>query len=218
MAEKKRRGTRSKNQFSKSAKVDEVTMIRLVYNFCQGVSVNATAKSNELTAKTVRGVYIALRSRLLHPDFNRWHGSEARFVNLPNPADEFAWRTLFLDKLATCAANTTCARNYRLGNRKARQCRACPLADAGSDRQRHNAYTVIDHVRDFYKRLGIRGEKDIAPTLLFRERLIHTTTVGTVQSNSRKLTNGMFDPNEREFLSGGTLLDMLLSNLADDPL
>ncbi|GEM_PF-5743325 len=54
--------------------------------------------------------------------------------------------------------------------------------------------------------------------VLFRERLIHTTVIGTVQNHSKTLPSGLFDPNERSFLCGGTLLDALLMDLANVPL
>ncbi len=48
--------------------------------------------------------------------------------NLPARESQQFLRAGNFDLLARCAGNETCARNYRLGNRKARQCRACPLA------------------------------------------------------------------------------------------
>ncbi|GEC17507.1 hypothetical protein NWI01_33990 [Nitrobacter winogradskyi] len=49
------------------------------------------------------------------------------------------------------------------------------------------------YVHEFYERLGIRGDKSITLTLLFRERLIHTTVVATAQNHSRMLPSGLFD-------------------------
>lgn len=206
------------NQFVRNARFDEPTLMRLAYCFCQGIGLEVAARSSGLSRKTIRGIYIDLRKRLLKPAFNRWHGTNRRFLKLPGPAYEVLVRAVYFDTLARCAGNETCARNFRLGNRKRRQCRACPLADTASDERRAEAYTVIDTVHDFYERLGIRGEKDVSPVLLFRERLIHTTVVATVQNHSRTLANGFFDPTDRGFLSGGTLLDVLLTDLADDPL
>lgn len=206
------------NQFKAGAKFDEPTLMRLVYCFCQGISTEIAARSTNLSVKTVRGYYIALRKRLLKPAFNRWHGLNRMLLKLPGPEYEVMLRAGYVTVLANCAGNETCARNYRLGNRKSRQCRNCPLADAFSDERRAEAYTVIDTVHEFYERIGIRGEKDIPPALLFRERLIHTTCIATVLNNSRRLPNGFFDPNEREFLCGGTLLDTLLTDLAAEPI
>ncbi|BBK29660.1 hypothetical protein EDC65_0055 [Stella humosa] len=206
------------NQFRAGAKFDEMTLMRLVYCFCQGLGVQLAARSTGLTAKTVRGVYIALRKRLLKPAFNRWHGTNRAVIRTPMPEFEPLLRAVYFDRLGRCAGNETCARNYRLGNRKRRECRSCPLVDALPPEGRAEAYVVIDAVHAFYEAIGIRGEKDIGPIMLFRERLIHRTVVGTVQNHSRKRENGLFDPNEREFLSGGTLLDLLLRDLAEDPL
>lgn len=199
------------NRLRPRAKYDEPTYIRLVYCFCNGVPVAIAARSTGLSAKTVRGLYIELRKRLLDPAFNRWHGTNRRLVNLPAREWEEFLRAGYFDLLARCAGNETCARNYRLGNRKTRQCRACPLAGVWTDERRAEAYTVIDTVHRFYETLGIRGEKDITPVILFRERLIHTTVVATAQNRSHALSNGFFDPNERSFLCGGSLFDMLLS-------
>lgn len=206
------------NQFRGRAKFDEATLMRLVYCFCQGVPLKITARSTGLSVKTVRILYLELRKRLLKPAFNRWHGTSNRFLKLPGPEYEAAVRVLYFDTLARCANNESCARNYRLGNRKRRQCRNCPLEEVASEERRADAYTVIDTVHTFYERLGIRGEKGVEATVLFRERLIHTTVVATIQNHSRTLPNGFFDPNEREFLSGGALLDTMLSDLAEEPL
>lgn len=206
------------NQFRARAKFDEPTLMRLVYCFCQGVPLKIAARSTALSVKTVRGLYLDLRKRLLKPAFNRWHGTANRFLKLPGPEYEAALRVAYFDMLARCAGNETCARNYRLGNRKSRQCRNCPLAEVVSDERRTDAYTVIDTVHEFYERLGLRGEKGVPSTLLFRERLIHTAVVATVQNHSRTLPNGFFDPNERAFMSGGTLLDILLMAIAEEPL
>lgn len=71
---------------------------------------------------------------------------------------------------------------------------------------------MIDTVHRFYETLGIRGEKDIPPVILFRERLIHTTVVAAVQHHSGKLANGLLDPNDGGFLDVGKLYLLLLPN------
>jgi hypothetical protein len=166
----------------------------------------------------VRSLYLTLRARLLKPAFNRWHGLNRMLTSVPTPAHEAIIRIEYLETIAACGMNEVCRRNFRLGNGKARQCRACPLAQVYSDERRAEAYAVIDAVHMFYEQLGIRGEKDRLPVLLFRERLIHRTVIGTVQAHSRKRANGFFDPEDRSFLSGGTLLDALLTDMANEPL
>ena len=193
-------------------------MIRLAYCFCQGISTAVAARNTGLSVKTVRGLYLDLRARLLKPAFNRWHGTNRMLTSVTEPEHERIIRVEYFETLAACGMNETCRRNFRLGNRKVRQCRACPLGKTYSDERRAEAYTVIDAVHDFYERIGIRGEKDRLAALLFRERLIHATAIGTVQAHSRKRANGFFDPAERSFLGGGTLLDALLTDLANDPL
>lgn len=130
---------------------------------------------------------------------------------MPGPEYEVMLRAWYFDYMARCALNETCAGNYRLGNRKAQVCHACSLKEVFSDERRAETYTVIDTVHEFYERLGIRGGgKDIAPMLLFRERLIHTIVVATVQNHSRKLANDLFDPAQKSLLGGGTLLTTIL--------
>jgi hypothetical protein len=206
------------NRYKPSAKFDEATLAQLVYCFCQGIGIGVAARSTGLSMKTVRGVYLALRKRLLKPAFNRWHGAYRRFLSLPHPEQEDALRAVYLATLAECAGDRHCARNWRLGNRERRECRECPLARFSSQERRAEAYTIIDTVHDFYERLGIRGEKGEEPLTLFRERLIHTTTVATLQNHSRKLPSGFFDPEERLFLCGGSLLAALLADLEAEPL
>lgn len=196
------------------ARAADATFIRLVYCFCQGISIAVAARNTGLSHKTVRKHYLALRALLLRPAFNRWHGTSIRLLKLQEPEWELMVRLTFFGRLAECAQDAHCARNYRLGNRKARQCRACPLKGRFSPERIAEAYLMIDTVHAFYETLGIRGEKDMNPVLLFRERLVHTTVVGTVQNNSRKLANGFFDPTDTGFLSGGRLMDALLSDLA----
>jgi hypothetical protein len=206
------------NRYRVGAKFDELTFTRLVYCFCQGIGTGLAARSTGLSVKTVRSLYIALRQRLLKPAFNRWHGTNRKFIALSDPTHERALHTGYFEALAQCAGHRTCVRNWRLGNRKCRQCRQCPLGPLFSVARRAEAYTVIDTVHDFYERLSIRGEKGADFVTLFRERLIHTTTIATVHNRSRMLESGFFDPDERSFLCGGTLLDALLIDLAAEPL
>lgn len=198
-----------RNRLRPGAKYDEAAFVRMAYCFCNGVPVAIAARSVGLSQKTVRGVYLDLRARLLDPAFNRWHGTNRRFPNLPGPEYEVMLRAGYFDRLARCALDETCARNWRLGNRKRRQCRSCPLAETFSDERRAEAYTVIDAVHLFYEQLGIRGETAASPVLLFRERLIHTTVIATVQNQSRKLPTGLLDMNDKSFLSVSSLLKVL---------
>lgn len=213
-----RRVAEGDNQFKPGAKFDETTLIRLAYCFCQGIGTKVAARNTGLSVKTVRGLYLDFRARLLKPAFNRWHGTNRMLTSIAEPEHERIIRVEYFETLAACGMNETCRRNFHLGNRKARQCRACPLARVYSDDRRAEAYTVIDAVHDFYEHIGIRGEKDRLAVLLFRERLIHATAIGTVQTHSRKRANGFFDPEDRSFLSGGTLLDVLLTDLTQDKL
>ncbi len=123
--------------------------MRLVYCFCQGIGIAIAARSTGLSTKTVRSVYLALRQRLLKPAFDRWHGTNRMMLRLLGPEYEVMVRAGYFDLLARCAGNENCARNFRLGNRKERRCRRCPLAAVWQDDLLAEVYTVIDTVHLF---------------------------------------------------------------------
>jgi hypothetical protein len=210
--------SKPKNQFKRAAKFDESRLIRLVYCFCQGISGKITARNTGLSLKSVRRHFLDLRKRLLKPAFNRWHGTNRKLLSVALPEVEDTIRRSYFAFFAACAGHETCARNFRLGNRKKRQCRTCPLGAVYSDERRAEAYTVIDTIHEFYETLGIRGAVAENKLQDFQERLVHTTAIATVRNHSRKLPNGFFDPAEKSFLSGGALMDALLNDLANDPL
>ncbi len=207
------------NQFRHAAKMDETTLIRLVFCFCNGIPVRAAAASVNVSAKTVRGIYIDLRRRLTKQKFNRWHAAYRRLLNLPSVEREGLVRAAFIDTLVECGLNEACYRNYQLGNRKSRLCRACPLPKRfSSSEQVREALDVIDAVHALYNMLGIRGETDIDPLVLFRLRLIHTTTIATARKASCLRPNELAKPVDRTPLSVATLLDVMLAALAMHPL
>lgn len=207
------------NQFSRSAKIDESQIIRLVYYFCNGLPVAAAARGAAVTVKTAREHYIALRGRLTDPKFGRWHGAHVQATNLDPEIMAELVKPAFFDVLAQCHANEKCAQNYRLGYRKQRLCRVCPLDGKFTSGERlAEALMLIDTVRAFYETLGIRGEKARDPVSLFRERMIHTVTIATALANSKTRGDGLKNPVQKDFLSLGTLLDMLLEDLAARPL
>lgn len=200
-----------RNPVRKYAKLSEGATIRLIYSFCAGVSIEAAAKSQGISAKTVRGHYIALRGLLTQPAFNRWHGLKRTLLDVADPEIEALIKASFLDVLAECYFNAACHRNYHLGNRKVRQCRACPIpAKFARGESAEAARALVDEVSAFYARLGIRGEKKSDPLRLFRERLIHTATVTTACARSRRLANGLPDPSDTHDLAIGNLIDRLL--------
>lgn len=207
------------NQFRHASKIDDTTLIRLVFCFCNGIPVRAAAASVSVSAKTVRGIFIDLRRRLTKPKFNRWHGAYQRLLKLPSVEMEVLVRVAFIDTLAECGLNETCYRNYQLGNRKSRLCRACPLPKRlPSAEQIREALDVIDTVHAFYAMLGIRGETDTDSLVLFRLRLIHTTTIATARKASHIQPNELANPQDRTPRSVAMLLDMLFTELAEQPL
>lgn len=210
------------NQFRRAAKIDETVLLRLAFCFCQGISVAAAARSVGLSAKSVRSLYLDFRQRLTKPKFNRWHAAYQRLPGAVSLDQEVLVRVAFIDVLADCYLNTTCHRNFSLGNRKTRLCRACllPKRFASPDRV-DEALAVIDSVHAFYGTLGIKGESSRDPVSLFRLRLIHTATIATARTESGPLhigaTPGEMDPSNAPFRSVWRLLDILLTDLADQP-
>ena len=207
--------TAPRNRLRKTAKLSEAQSVQLAYGFCAGISVKAIAGSSGVSVKTARAEYIALRALLLRPAFNRWHGLKRALVSVADPETEALIKTSFLDELAACHLNTTCYRNYRLGNRKTRQCRRCPLAGKfSSSAGTEAAIGVADEVTGFYARLGMRGESKADPLRLFRERLAHTTAVTWALAHSKRLPTGLPSPvDEGEFSVG-----QLLVRLLDEPM
>ncbi|MFC3229153.1 hypothetical protein ACFOGJ_18045 [Marinibaculum pumilum] len=205
-----------RNTFRRHAKLSEEETIRLIYCFAAGISVAAAASSSGHSAKTVRGYYISLRSLLVLPAFNRWHGLKSTLVKVVDPQTEAIMKASFLDVLADCYFNRACYRNYTLGNRKTRLCRSCPMPARFKTRaSADDAVAMIDEVHALYRRLGIYGEKQADALALFRERLIHTSTVAAVRAASRSLPNGLPDPSDNGEHSIGTLIDRLLTAVLD---
>eukprot|EP00752_Nemacystus_decipiens_P000231 g231.t1 len=204
--------TPPRNRLRKAAKLSEAQSVQLAYGFCAGISVKAIAASSGVTTKTARAEYIALRPLLLRPAFNKWHGLKRALLTVSDSETEALIKASFIDELAACHLNTTCYRNFRLGNRKARQCRTCPLEGKFAARESTAAAIgVADEVTRFYARLGIRGESKADPLRLFRQRLAHTTAVTWALAHSKRLPTGLPSPVDDGEYSVGQLLDRLLS-------
>ena len=188
--------------------------MRLAFNFAQGVSLTDTATVSGLTRKSVRDMFGEFRETLLRPDFNRWHGTNRMMTTINQTEHEALIRATFFDVLAGCHGNTTCYRNFRLGNRKSRLCRKCPLPGKFSDPENlANALATIDAVHEFYEHLRWRGEKAKDTVRLFRLRFIHTVTVATARANSRFLPNGVASPMDDGFLSTATLAQQIMASI-----
>jgi len=212
-------GYKGQSQFSRAAKIDDSVIIQLAYAFGQGFPLPQAMALTGLSRKTIRHYYQAMRARLMQPKFNRWHGVLALLPTITDPQTTLLVKSTFFDLMAECYASHKCFENYQSGKRKTRQCRACPLNGKFKNALTlAEAYTVIDEVRGFYKNIGIRREADHDPVSLFRMRLMHTSTVIIVQQNSKRLENGLLDPQDQTFLSLGMLLDIMLEDLADNPL
>ena len=202
--------------FRRHPKIDDAALIRLAYAFGQGIGIEAAAKANGLSRKTVRSLYLDLRSRLAKPAFRRWHSLRRALVRRVNSDVDLLMRAAFIDVLADCHANGTCYRVFRRGNRKDRLCRACPIPScfptAGAAAE---AVAMVDTVRSFYGRLGIREPGSETP-VVFRLRLIHSSVIASVRESTRRLPNGLLDPSDQDYLALGQLLLLLMDDLAAD--
>jgi len=206
-----RAAERARAPLRKHGKVTLQQAIRLAFNFAQGIPLDDTARAVGLTRKSVRDEFVQLRELLVRPQFNRWHQTNRALVMIADPEQEALVRATFFDVIGECFLNDTCYRNFRLGNRKARLCRACPVP--GKFREERDiaaAVAAVDAVRVFYEQLGWRGERDEDPYRIFRRRFIHTNVVSTALSNSRKFGNGIADPADTGFLSVRSLAEKLI--------
>ena len=202
--------------FRRHPKIDDRAVFRLVYGFSQGAGIAAIAASLGLSRKTVRAACLDLRPRLTKPEFLRWHRlNRALAHDLTREADALI-REAFVDVLAECANNETCGRVFRRGNRTTRLCRSCPLpAKFTGPECAEEAAGLIDDVRSFYTRLGLREPGPLTPRR-FRERLIHTCVIVSVRENTKRLPNGLLDPADHDYLAIGPLMLLLLDDLAAD--
>lgn len=199
--------------FRPHSKISLQQAIRLSFNFAQGVPLTETAMATELSRKSVREVFSEFRETLLKPSFNRWHETNRMMTMITQVDHEVLIRSTFFEVLATCQGDTSCYRNYQLGNRKKRLCRKCPLPGKFSDPENlENALATVDAAHQFYEHLGWRGEKAKDPVQLFRLRFIHTATVATARANTRFLPNGIANPADDGFLSVATLAQEIVAH------
>lgn len=198
------------------SKFGNQTFYSLAYYFCAGVPLKDAASATGLTPKTVRAVFLDFRKKLLRPEFRRWHYTASlQKPSSGDPAGELGPKIGYYDFLAQCAFNETCIRNYRLGNRKSRECRSCPLRPYATDEQLAYQFNMFEAIRMFYEQVGIRGEKEKLLGLLLKERMIHTFVVNVSIANSKKLPNGLCAPLDKGFRSCGTLVSLLMSTYFD---
>lgn len=172
-----------------------------------------------LSRTSVRVYYQALRERLTKPKFNRWHSAHALLLDVPDTEQTALVKATFFDLMAACHDNVKCFENYAAGKRKSRQCRACPLTGKFTDDAAlSEAHDMIDAIRRFYRHLGMRKERGFDPVGLFRLHFVHTITVTTALQNSKRRADGLANPLDKGFLSVGTLLDVMLEELVEQPL
>jgi hypothetical protein len=212
-------GEGTTSQFSRSAKLDDIAIMRLVWGFCIGLPIDRMAAMADVSAKSARLHLLAFRDRLRDHRFNRWHGSNILILSLSDLGAQLEIKAALYDRLAGCHDNAKCAQNFHLGYRKTRLCRTCPLIGAfTSDAAQNEALGLVDQVRAFYRHLGLRQEAALDPAVLFRRRLIHTLAIATARTHSRIGKDGMPVPPDQGDLSAAALMDRMLTVLADDPL
>lgn len=202
--------------FRRHPKIDDQVLIQLIYYFCNGVSVKAVAGALDLSRKSVRAHFLELRARLKKPKFSRWHAAYSVIGTVGDPERERLIKGIVLEALAACHYSG-CTKNYANGNRKNRICRTCPLPHAFRQSQKvTESIGVVDEVAAFYKRLGVRSDEKPDKLSVFFERLIHTSVITSVRENSKRHSNGLLDPSDYDFQAAGTLITILMDDLADD--
>lgn len=192
--------------------------LRLVFEFCQGTAVKAAAINAGTSQRTARDTYLELRERLIGIAFNRWHQNYTYGPNasLKKSADR---RVALFTAKGQCLANTMCGRNFRAGNRKKRECSSCPLHELVASRKILSRHILhIDLVHQFYEGIGIRGEKHLTAFELFNLRHTHWIVLLVAYGHTIRQVNGYMDTNQETFLSAGTLLKTMLSDLLERPL
>lgn len=202
--------------FRRHPKMDDATLIRLVYYFCNGMPLEAVAKTLGLSRKSVRAHYLDLRARLTKPKFRRWHALYNAFVAIPDEKEERRLKGTLMELMAGCYYSR-CYGNYASGNRKNRICRRCPLSQAFSKAGHlDSAIEGIDAVSAFYRQLGLRG--DVAPDkqTVFLERFVHASIVACLRETAKKQPGGLLDPKDDGYQGMGTLLVMVMDDLAAD--
>lgn len=196
--------------------MDDQALILLVYYFCNGISINAVADTLNLSRKTVRAHYMELRRRLTKPKFMRWHRVYSALAMIPDPKEELRLKGTLIELLATCY-NSKCYGNYVSGNRKNRICRQCPLRPAYGDRDTlQTAVEAVDAISALYRRIGIRNDTIPDHLTAFFERFIHAGVIACLHESSERRADGLFDPADTDYEGAGTLLQMLMDDLADD--
>ena len=207
-------GKQPVNRLRRSAKLSEAQLMRIVYGFAAGISIKALATANGISQKSVRQVYMELRPMLLRPRFGRWHNLRLSFTNVSDPQAEALIKTALIDELALCFFNRTCFRNFSLGNRRQRICRACPLTSKFTEPEIvRDAIALLDQVRAFYERLGIRAQARGDHLTTLREMIAHTAAAATIRDASKSLPTGLPDPFDTGDLAMGDLLSRMMDEL-----
>lgn len=150
--------------------------------------------------------------------FNRWHHNYTHRpdASLIESADN---RVLLWTAKGECLGNATCLRNFRAGNRKERECTACPLREFISSKAARAQHLLqIDTIHQFYEMLGIRGERHLGAFERFHVRQTHWEVLYAAFQNSKRLPTGYMDTRQQTFLSVGTLLKTLILDLVSRPL
>ncbi|WP_316356892.1 hypothetical protein [Devosia sp.] len=207
----------SKRQYTRGGKLSDETVQGLLICFVNGITLAQTAEATGLSRKTVKLVFIDLRSRLKKPAFNPWHQSNDPWPEqrkAQGDASDHFWLSV---SLATCDSSR-CRRNFQLKNVARRKCRGCVLNDRSPGAIEHYL-SLIDRTHDFYEQLGWRNDTD-HPNIVarFELRAAHFLTVWAVASHSRRLSNDLCDPADLGFLSGGSLFVRFHEELIANPL
>lgn len=200
-------------------KLSSAQILRLSYAFASAVPIKRAAASQDVSQKTARQFYFLCRDHLKAPAFRRWHSLSLINPNLPGDVlSQATPKVAFFDVMAECHDNETCYRNFRLGNRKSRFCRACPLESKFTGPlAKTDAIHVIDAVHELYRHLGLRREVGTDPVANFRDRLLHTTVIKELHHRSATRADGTLDPADMSYEGAGTFALLLMDELSALP-
>ncbi|WMS43114.1 hypothetical protein RDV64_01535 [Acuticoccus sp. MNP-M23] len=191
---------------------------RIVRGFAYGEPMTGLAKEAGVSRKSVISITLALRPRLLAPPFFRWHSPGDLFSTHRLNYEEVVTRAVY-GVISLCYENKRCRSNFVQGRRQDRICRGCPITAIFEDEEalRH-AVDFNDTIADFYRRLGIGGERGEDRTLIMKQRWSHTMIVGRAMTASGELEPTIPQSGEGPSHDAAKLHEVLIEELRQDPL
>lgn len=190
----------------------------IVEGFCLQEPIPDCAERVGSSIKTVRAIYRELRSRLVRPEFARWHPVVEQHVNLKAQQKQEAEQKEQYALLGKCYDNTTCWNNFANERRDDRCCRSCPLIPRYGEEETDRLLILADSIRIFYGRMGWGRKQQSDSADVMHLRMIHSHVLITAMSETPAGDDGYLDIDDQSFLSLGTLLIELIDHLEEHPL